>query len=322
MRTMEDPLLELTPGPTLPVASAVVATRAAFSAAIADLLAIPDPALESVWEWRTGFTDNTDVRYAFYRIHERLEDSAAAIVGGRAGGGEGPGVGPAVPLFGPLTAARWELRAALAPLNEQDLDADPGGGEWTVRRTLGHTIATQRGYGWYSAWWLSQGHTDGPLPNPSDDPRLPPDPEPEDEAEAKEAVGSPAEIIARLDGLIDLAMGRFAGLTDDELSIPARWSGLTVDLRFRMIRLGSHIREHTVQVDKTLAMIGRQPTEVERLVRLIGASYGRLESLVYGRSDEVLGRRFGSGSVSPTHVLESARDIAQLAQSARAAASN
>ena len=88
---MDDPLLELTPGPTLPVASAVVATRAAFSAAIADLLAIPDAALESVWEWRTGFTDNTDVRYAFYRIHERLEDSAAAIVGGRAGGGEGPG---------------------------------------------------------------------------------------------------------------------------------------------------------------------------------------------------------------------------------------
>lgn len=317
---MDDPLLELTPGPTLPVAAAVVATRAALAAALDDLLAIPDAALESAWEWRTGFVDNTDVRYAFYRIHERLEDSAAAIVSGRAGSGEGPGVGPAVPLFGPLTAARWELRAAIAPLEAHDLDADPGGGEWTVRRTLGHIVGSQRGYGWYNAWWLDRGHTDGPLPKPSDDPRMPPEPEDEDESEAKEAVGSPSEVMARLDDLVDLAMGRFAGLTEDELSIPARWSGLPVDLRFRMIRLGSHIREHTVQVDKTLAMTGREPTEVERLVRLISASYGRLESLVYARSEEVLGRRFGSGTGSPTHVLDSARDIAQLAQSARAAA--
>ncbi|MDP9481754.1 MAG: DinB family protein [Chloroflexota bacterium] len=312
---MDDPLLELTPGPTLPVASAVVAARAAVRAAIDDLLTVPDAALESVWEWRAGFVDDTDVRYAFYRIHERLEESAAAIVSGRAGAGEGPGVGPAVPLFGPLTAARWELRAALAPLQASDLDADPGGGEWTVRRTLGHTVGSQRGYGWYNAWWLRRGHAEGPLPTPADDPQMPPDPD-----DDQEGVGSPTEIMARLDDLADVAAGRFAALTEDELTIPARWSGVPVDLRFRMLRLGSHIREHTVQVDKTLAMTGRQPTEVERLVRLIGASYGRLESLVYARSDEVLGRRFGSGTGSARHVLESAHDVAQLAHSARTAA--
>jgi DinB family protein len=312
---MDDPLLELTPGPTLPVASAVVAARKALSAAVDDLLAVPDAALESVWEWRTGFVDNTEVRYAFYRIHERLEESAAAIVGGRVGGGEGPGVGPAVSLFGPLTAARWELRAAIAPLEARDLDADPGGGEWTVRRTLGHIVGSQRGYGWYNAWWLHRGHVEGPLPKPADDPQMPAEPDEEDEA-----TGSPTEVMARLDDLVDVATGRFAGLTEDELTIPARWSGVPVDLRFRMLRLGSHIREHTVQVDKTLAMTGRQPTEVERLVRLIGASYGRLESQVYARSDEVLGRRFASGSGSATHVLESAHDIAQLAHSVRAAA--
>ena len=164
---MDDPLLELTPGPTLQVASAVVATRAAILAAFGDLLAVPDAALESAWAWRTGAGDSTDVRYGFYRIHEQLEDSAAAIVGGRAGGGEGPGVGPAVPLFGSLAAARWELRATLAPLQANDLDADPGGDEWTVRRTLGHIVGSQRGYGWYNAWWLQRGHADGPLPHGS-----------------------------------------------------------------------------------------------------------------------------------------------------------
>jgi hypothetical protein len=292
-----------------------VATRAAIVAALEDLLAVSDAALESVWEWRAGFVENTDVRYGFYRIHERLEDSAAAIVGGRAGGGEGSGVGPAVPVFGPLTAARWELRAAITPLQAHDLDADPGAEEWTARRTLGHIVGTQRGYGWYNAWWLHRGHAEGPLPHRVDDSQMPAEPD-----EADEAIGSPSEIMRRLDDLVDVAAGRFAGLTDDDLSIPARWSGIPVDLRFRMVRLGSHIREHTVQVDKTLAMTGHQPTEVERLVRLVGASYGRLESLVFARSDEVLGRRFASGSGSATHVLESARDVAQLAQSVRRAA--
>jgi hypothetical protein len=143
---------------------------------------------------------------------------------------------------------------------------------------------------------------------------------PAEAAEEDEAIGSPTEIMDRLGDLVDVAAGRFAGLTEDELSIPARWSGIPVDLRFRMVRLGSHLREHTVQVDKTLAMTGRRPTEVERLVRLVGASYGRLESLVFARSDESLGRRFASGSGSATHVLESARDVAQLAQSVRRAA--
>ncbi|MGZ8502590.1 MAG: DinB family protein [Candidatus Limnocylindrales bacterium] len=312
---MNDPLLELTPGPTLPVAAPILTARAGLLAAIDDLLVVPDAALELVWEWRPGFLDNTDVRYGFYRIHERLEEAAAAIVHGRAAAGEGPGIGPAVALLGPATAARWELRAAIAPLQTQDLDADPGGGEWTVRRTLGHTVGGQRSYGWYSAWWLDRGHAPGPLPERPGDARMPAEPDEDDEA-----IGSPAEILARLDELVDNAMGRFAGLTEDELSIPARWSGLPVDLRFRIGRWGSHIREHTVQVDKTLAMTGRPATEVERLVRLIGASYGRLEGLVVARSDAVLNRPWPHGG-SAALVLESCADeVRALAASVGVAA--
>jgi hypothetical protein len=144
---------------------------------------------------------------------------------------------------------------------------------------------------------------------------------PEDPDEDFEAIGSADEILARLDGLVDLGMGRFAGLTEDELAIPARWSGLPVDLRFRFGRWGSHIREHLVQVDKTLALTGRPTTEVERLVRLIGASYGRLESLVFARSDAVLSRPWPAGG-SAALVLDScASEIPGLAASvARSAA--
>ena len=69
-----------------------------------------------------------------------------------------------------------------------------------------------------------------------------------------------------------------------------------IPIDFRLGRYGSHIREHTIQVDKTLAMIGRQPTEVERIVRLILGSYGRLEALFVGRTADELERPFADGS--------------------------
>jgi hypothetical protein len=42
------------------------------------------------------------------------------------------------------------------------------------------------------------------------------------------------------------------------------------------------MREHTIQVEKTLVMLDRPTTEVERLVRLILEAYGRLEETVFG----------------------------------------
>jgi uncharacterized damage-inducible protein DinB len=313
---LTDPLVELTPGPTLPVAAPIVGARTAILAALDDLLGVPDSALESLWVWRPDDpVDEADVRYGFYRIHERLEEASAATVHGRAAAGEGSGVGPAVPLFASGTAARWELRAAIAPLSDADLDRDPGGGEWSIRRTLGHTVQAQRSYGWYSAWWLDRGHAPGPLPERAGDERMPEEPD-----ELEEAAGSPAEIMARLDDLVDVATGRFAGLTEEQLSIPVRWSGLPVNLRFRLGRWGSHIREHLIQVDKTLVMNGRPTTEVERLVGLIGASYGRLEALAFGRSEAVLSRAWPDGG-SAALVLEScAGEVRALAASVAAAA--
>lgn len=307
---LTDPLLELTPGPTLPVAAAVVAARSAVMAAFDELLTVPDRVLEAAWRWRAADPLDADIRYGFYRIHERLEEAAASVLVGRAALGEGPGVGPAVPLLGSATAARWELRAQVAPLSVADLDRDPGGGEWTIRRTLGHIVVSQRSYGWYCAWWFERGHAPGPLPERAGDARMPEEPD-----ELDEAAGDVPGILARLDELVDVGAGRFAGLDAHGLSIPGRWSGLPVDLGFRIGRWGSHIREHAIQIDKTLAMIGRPTTEVERLVRLIGGSYGGLESLTFARSDASLAHVWLDGDTAATILRSCATDIGDLAAS-------
>lgn len=274
------PLLRHTdPSWARPLPDAIHGARADLAAIVADILAIPEVALEREWPWIGG--GEGDVRYGVYRLHELLEraevDASRSL---RTRGGDG---GTAAALIAPSGAARWDLHGLLAPLSEAEIDADPGGGEWSIRRTLGHIVYGQRSYGWSTAWWQEQGFA-------LDDPDLPPsvgdafwtDPPDEDGAEQE---GSIDAIRTRLDAIVDLAAERLAGMPEERLGHGARWSGFAVPISFRFGRWSSHLREHTIQVEKTLAMLGRVPNEPERLVRLTLAAYGRAETVVLGQPD-------------------------------------
>lgn len=264
-------VLEYAPGPLVELHPSVVRLRGALEATLSRFALIPDERLTSAWTWNGNAVD---VRYGFYRVLETIESAASGV--GRALTAPSSEARDAV---GATTFARWDLHGVLAGLADSDLDADPGGGEWTVRQTLGHIIGGQRGYAWGSAYWLST----------RDQPRVPGRQHAPDElfeampAEEDEALGSLAEVRASLDDVVDATSSRYATLTPDEMSVMGGWSGFPVTIGFRMWRWPSHIEEHTVQVDKTLDMLGRRRTEVQRLLRLNAAAYGRLEALVFGR---------------------------------------
>jgi hypothetical protein len=276
---MDDLLVNNTPGPTITLDSAVVDARRSLARAVADLLLIPDGALEREWPWNGG---EVELRYGFYRLYEQLEAAAAEVR--RVLAVTDPSPAPAVDPIASATAARWDLHGTLAGLSEADLDLDPGGGEWTIRQTLEHVLEVQRAYGWLTAWWLGQrGQAELATRVPEEITASLPD-------EYVSASGSLAEIRARLDALLDTAAGRMAGLGSDDLAVPARWSGTAVTVGFRIARWASHLREHTIQVEKTLVMLDADPTEVARLVRIVMAAYGRLEAAAYGRTPEALAR--------------------------------
>ena len=54
-------------------------------------------------------------------------------------------------------------------------------------------------------------------------------------------------------------------------------------------------------------MLGREPTEVERLVRLVLATYGRLEALVIGRPAADLDRSLADGPSAIGILTEASR---------------
>jgi hypothetical protein len=270
---VDAPLLALTDASTArPLPAALGDARADAIAAARALQAIPE-------DWVGGSQE--EVRYGAYRAAELLE---RAEIGAREDLAARGDASLAARIIAPATAARWDLHGLLVPLGPDELEADPGGGEWTIRQALGHTISGQRAYGWGTAWWLAQGYAVGDHDLPAGAPdafweTLP------DEL-TTEAEGSPEDLRARLDETLDRSAERLAGMDDARLETGSRWSGFAVPVGFRLGRWSSHIREHTIQVEKTLVMIGRTASEPERLARHLLQAYGRAEGAVFGRPPE------------------------------------
>ena len=250
---------------TMPATTDDLATlRSKIQGALLDLSTVPDDVLERAWDW--GDRGEIELRYGFFHPIEDLESTAAEI--DRLGDTRSR----ARVIVTPAVVAAWDLLGLLTGLTDADLDADPGGGEWTIRLALGHLIASQRSYALYTNWWRQQRLPAGTrqLPEPPDD-LDGPDP---DEIYAD---GSLDEVRTRLLATMDEAARRTADIDDEELGLTGRWSEKPVTIAFRQGRWSPHIAEHTVQVDKTLVMLGRQPTEVDRLVRRVGVAWGRVE---------------------------------------------
>ena len=300
--TPDAPLFDHTdPSLARPLPRELLDARADLIAAAHDLLAIPEAALMLPWAWIGGSEE--EVRYGAYRAAEALE--AAEIEARTATSAADSAERRAARIIGPSTAARWDLHGLLLPLEDRLLDADPGADEWSIRLVLGHTISAQRAYGWGTAWWQAQGRdvTDPGLP-PNVWVTLP------DEA-TTEAAGSMDDLRARLDATLDLSTERLAGLPDDRMDLGSRWSGFPVTVAFRLGRWGSHIREHTIQVEKTLALLGDTPSEPARLVRNMLGAYGRAEAVVFGRQDvDDAVARVVRGAAEAKQAVQSARDAA------------
>jgi len=269
--TLDELMLRYVPAPPRPVAPMLLQARDQLRSALADLSTVKDSSLGNEWMWRA--TSPSDVRSGIFRQYEALEDARARI--GSMVAGAVADQAPARPLAGSTTAARWDLHGLLASLTNDDLDRPTGNDEWTLLQTLAHIVNGQRAYFWYTSWWLARTDADD-FP-----PRVPEDVAKEFPEEDNDGVGSLDDIRQRLDEVVDLSAGTLGLASEDQLAARARFAGLPVDVRFRINRWSSHIREHTIQVEKTLGFINRPTTEGDRLLRMVAGAFGRLEEAVF-----------------------------------------
>ena len=235
---------------------------------------LSDADLARPWAWNEY--DEEGIRFALLMAHHELRDLAVTLEDERARGDTPLTV--AQRLLGEYHDAYRDLTGALARIRDDELDKTPAEGEWPVRQVVQHMLGAESGFRTSMVLALrirragqQRSATDAEI----DQLNVP------EKAEGDKR--------AFLDGLFRSharVLRELGDVRDDELDTPSEfWEATKYPVRFRMHRLEEHMRQHTVQVDKTLAGIGHPPTEAERLVRLLYQAIGRVEAAQLGADD-------------------------------------
>ena len=235
---------------------------------------LSDADLDKPYAWEEYNEDG--LRFALLTAHHQLRDAHAHVAAMRLGAGQP--FTEAQRILAQVHEAYRDLTGALAGTSEADLDAVPPNEQWPLREVLKHILGAEMGF--LAAIEVAlesarSGRASEPdeaafkaKRRPSEDPRG-------TRADALDALFRSHVAIRRA---ID-------GVTEAELDTPSFfWEDKGYSIRFRMHRFEEHLRQHTIQVDKTLVAIGHPPTEAERLVRDLYAALAGVESVTSGSS--------------------------------------
>lgn len=231
--------------------------------------------LDAPWQWLP--TARADVRYALYGALEEEQRAATTAPVAEA---------ESARILELAQIAFGRLRGVLAGIDDGLLDREDresAAGEWSVRRTLAHTIGVERSYRANTEFALARGDGD-PLSLPSD-PEVPvrtatgeyrrPRPDPADTA------GGVLDIVAAFARQRAETDASLSALTEVQLRRPSQWGAVddpaVIDVRFRLHRFASHIVEHTVQCEKAIESFGITLNDARAIVRAIGAARGAHE---------------------------------------------
>jgi hypothetical protein len=243
---------------------------------------MPDVELDRAWAW--GAYDGEGIRFAFFRTYEELRELGAKT------GTERSAVGPprttAQRILAQYHVAYRELQAGLLGIGSAEADLAPALGEWPIRDIMAHIVGADVGFYGVVRYALDRYRAD-------------------DDRPAEISADSWAAMIGLDEGAFtklmderlpelqsyhkefhDRVLTEFADISEAELAVPSLyWEGYELSLRFRLHRFDSHMRQHTVQLDKTLPSIGLAQTEAKRLLRLIYSALGDAEGAVIGAWD-------------------------------------
>lgn len=240
--------------------------------------------LERDWTWRAY---QEGIRFAFFRTYEELRDLAAKLITERMT--RGKPITTAQHALAQYHAAYRDLQAVLIAVDPSLIDTPPAKGEWPLRIILGHTIAAEREFfarTWHGVERFRAGENE-PVEMTAE--------------EVAEFVGEHEEfertmnrlslpgIIAFYDSLHKRVLRELTNIHGLELEAPTLWwEGIPLTVEFRLHRLDSHLRQHTVQLETTLEALSGPPGEAKKLIRLIYAALADVDGTIIG--DWVLGK--------------------------------
>lgn len=185
--------------------------------------------------------------------------------------------------LGQYNLAFREFEAILLGIPNSLYEKQPAPGEWPVRQTVAHIIHAELifftliHYGWRR--WRSDEELPVKLPEDevarvvmSDEERL-----------TLIRHGSVSDLLAAYRAIHKRALEEFALISDEDVVAPSVWwEDEPYSLEYRLHRFDVHLRQHTVQIETTLAALDIPPTEARLLVRRLYEALAEVEALIIG----------------------------------------
>jgi hypothetical protein len=255
---------------------------------LADTVAdFEDSDLDQPWQWRAH---REGVRFALLGTYHELRDLAVRLAQERAQ--EGSPLTTAQRTLAPYHAGYRELQALLLGMNDDLFRRRPATGQWPLSTILGHIIAAQRTFFTLVHHGVARQRTDEELPA-----ELPADAVDEllkglgafDVVWEEESL--PA-MMAYFEQLHLRVLELCSDISDTEMSGTSLWwEGEPYPLLYRMLRFDAHLRQHMVQAEQALALLGRPLSEARQLLRLVYRALADVESAGFGALDVGMARR-------------------------------
>lgn len=237
-----------------------------------------DADLDKKYVWEEYADDG--LRFALLAAHHQLRQAHAIVAAARLGAGKP--FTEAQRILAQVHEAYRDLTGALAGTSEAELDHMPPADQWPVREVLRHLLVAEKGFLAAIEVALDRARSGTPSePNEAawKAKRMP----------AEDPSGSRSDALDALQRSHLAILHALDGVTDAELDTPSWfWEDTGYSIRFRMHRFEEHLRQHTIQVDKTLIALGHPPTEAERLVRNLHNALAGVESVSGARVGETL----------------------------------
>jgi hypothetical protein len=230
---------------------------------------LSDPDLDRKYVWEQY--DDDGLRFALLTAHHLLRETTATVAAARLGAGKP--FTEAQRILAQVHEAYRDLTGALAGTSDAELDAAPPDEQWPLREVLKHVLGTEKAF--LASIELALEAVRAGRGSEPDEKAWTAKRQP-----AEDPSGSRADALNALFRSHVAILHALDGVADTELATPSWfWEDEGYSIRFRMHRFEEHLRQHTIQVDKTLVAIGHPPTEAERLVRNLYNALAGLESV-------------------------------------------
>lgn len=240
-----------------------------------------DTDLEQPYAWNAH---QEGVRFALIGTYHELREVAVRLAAERQR--QGKPLARTQLTLGQYNNAYRDLDAVLLGVTNEEYNREPDPNEWPLRYVLGHTAATERAFFTLVHYGRARQHSEEDLP-------------------AKLPDGEADRVTIPMDALREImdhrpmadmrtfhanlrqrALTEFADMSDAELDGPSVWwEGATYNLEYRIHRFDAHLRQHTIQAEKTLEMLGHPTNEAKRLLRLIYNALAEVENMTIGAAD-------------------------------------